>query len=100
MPPTYRPLDFLDHSLLSPSGRMSKRARRRVLDRLGDKLFGPESGFVEPEVPQPSEKEYLTRKAALLREMAARGMYPRKYKKEADRLEALAAEIEEDTDNG
>jgi hypothetical protein len=45
---------------------------------------------LNPPVPQPSERERLLRQAATLRDLASRGMYPRKYAKEARRLELLA----------
>lgn len=44
---------------------------------------------------QPTEKQRLLEHAARLRDLANRGMATKKYNKEADRLEALAAEIEE-----
>ena len=80
----------VDHSLLSPSGHMSKRARAAASERLRVELFG-EEGLAHPEPAQPTDSEAWLRKAANLREMAARGMHPRKYVKEAERLEALAA---------
>ena len=80
-------------ALSSPSGRMSKRARKAAQDRLALALFGP-SGMPGPKLPpQPSKAESLLREAKNLRELAARGMKPRAFKKEADRLEKLAAEL-------
>lgn len=77
----------IDHSILSPSGRVSKRARRAALARATAVLFP--DGFPEPQPPaQPSEREADLRQATRLRELAARGMHPRKYAKEAARLEA------------
>lgn len=82
----------IDHGLLSPSGHMSKRARKAALARETRKLF-PE-GFnaaVAPQLPeQPSERERLLRQATELRELAARGMHKRSYLKKALELEALA----------
>lgn len=40
----------IDHSLLSPSGKMSKRARRAAMDREREKLFPP--GFWDEPVPR------------------------------------------------
>lgn len=81
----------IDHSLLSPNGHISKRARKAAMQRECAKLFPP--GFWDK--PEPSgtdittrERERALRRAMLLREMAARGMHPRKYAKEADRLES------------
>lgn len=42
---SYRPLDHLDHSLLSPSGRLSKRSKKAATERLASQLFGPEYLF-------------------------------------------------------
>ena len=82
-------------ALSSPSGRMSKRARRaaekRLLVELGldgvDLRGGP--------VPQPSEAESLRRNAARLLELAERGMSVAKYRKQAARDLARAAELEQ-----
>ena len=79
----------IDHSLLSPSGHMSKRARKAAIERETIRLF---AGIdLNPPVLQPTEKERLLRQAAILRRLAERGMKPRAYKKEAERLEALAS---------
>ena len=83
-------------ALSSPSGRMSKRARRAAEQRLAVALFGP-NGATREEIcgvqPQPTERERLLRQAARLRDLAARGMSPRKFTREADRLEQLAATL-------
>ena len=89
----------IDHSLLSPSGQMSKRARKAAMKREAERLFPP--GFWNKPVPTEHEltqkkAKQLRRTAATLRELAERGMRRRKYKKEAARLERLAAEIEGD----
>lgn len=78
--------------LTSPSGKMSKRARKAVQERNRVALFGP-NGLQKPSYQQPTEKETLLRRAAELRELANRGMKPRAYKKEADRLEAMAKDL-------
>lgn len=76
-------------ALSSPSGRMSTRARAAAQQRLGRALFGP-GGLQREPTPQPSERDRLLAQAARLRDLAARGMKPRAYSKEAARLEALA----------
>ena len=78
----------IDHSLLSPSGRMSKRARKAAMAREHDRLFPP--GYWERvnHTPQPTERERDLAHAKRLREFAARGMSVRKFTKEAERLEA------------
>lgn len=76
----------IDHSILSPSGHVSKRARQAALERARQTLF-PE-GLPAPSCPQPTERDRLLRQAKELRDLAERGMHPRKYRKEADRLES------------
>jgi hypothetical protein len=81
----------IDHSILSPSGHVSKRTRDAALARETSRLF-PE-GLAAPKfVDTRTDRERLLHQAKELRELAARGMHPRKYAKEAARLEALAAE--------
>ena len=79
----------IDHSLLSPSGRMSKRARAAAIKREGERLFKG-VGNLKGSTPQPSKREQLLRQAARLHELAARGMKPRAYLKEAMKCEAQA----------
>ena len=43
-----------------------------------------------PSCHQPSEKECLLQQAARLEQLAGRGMKPRAYRKEAQRLRKLA----------
>ena len=86
----------IDHSLLSPSGRMSKRAREAALRREAARLF-PLGTFSRPE-PTAAEQaqvkaQMLLRSAANLRDLAARGMSVRKFIKQAERLEAEAAAL-------
>lgn len=83
----------IDHSMLSPSGRVSKRARAAAMQRESARLFPP--GYFDR--PEPSaedqcraQAEALRRSAANLRDLAARGMSPRKFVREAARLEAEA----------
>lgn len=77
----------VDHSILSPSGRVSKASRARAIERAGRELFG-EEGLQKPEVAQPTEREADLRKAKEFRDLAARGMSPRKYARLAGELEA------------
>lgn len=95
----YRPLDDFDHGILSPSGKISKRARKAALKRLTDRLWP--NGLTRemlygPGPAQPTEKERLLEQAKRLRDLADRGMARRKYTKEADRLEKLAAELDDE----
>ncbi len=94
----------IDHSLLSPSGRMSGRARKAALARETERLFGGENLITMADLHkaylasiQPTKAENLRRSAANLRDLAARGMKVRAYPKmaavmeaEADRLEGTA----------
>jgi hypothetical protein len=82
----------IDHSALSPSGKVSKRSRASALRRVSAELFPP--GFWDRVPPGKTEKaKALIRAAKNLRELAARGMSPRKHVKEAARLESEAARI-------
>lgn len=81
-------------ALSSPSGRMSGRARRAADKRFDLALFGP-NGLPWPSCQQPTKAESLRRSAAMLRDLADRGMKPRAYAKEAERLEAEADKIEQ-----
>jgi hypothetical protein len=91
LPP--RTLDTMGEAiaLSSLSGRMSKRAQKAARARLSLALFGP-GGLPVPKGPEVAEKERLLQQAWELRELAARGMCRVKYRKEAERLEKLAAE--------
>jgi len=77
----------IDHSILSPSGKVSKRARNAALERARKELFP--KGLPAPTCPQSPQQERDLRVADELETMAARGMHPRKYRKEAERLRAL-----------
>lgn len=79
-------------ALSSPSGRMSKAARRRAEERLRVELFGPH-GLEGPKATQPAERDVLLRQAAELRGLAARGMKPRAYLKRAEELERRAGNV-------
>lgn len=80
--------------MTSPNGRISKVARARATRQLEVALFG-EAGFsaaIAPKLPtQPTDKERDLRRARELRDMAARGMKPRAFLKEAMVLEAKHA---------
>jgi hypothetical protein len=80
-------------SLSSPSGRMSNRARAAAEKRLSVALFGPE-GLQRSGPEQPTERERLLRHAAMLRDLADRGMRTRAFRREADKAEAKAKEME------
>ena len=87
----------IDHGILSPSGKVSKRAREAALKRETEKLFPP--GYWD--APAKTEAEAragkataLRRTATNLRELADRGMTPRKFLREAARLEAEAERLE------
>lgn len=80
-------------ALSSPSGRMSKRARKAAEERLRVALFGI-NGLPKPEHPPEDAAIRLRRSAATLRDLAARGMHPRKYIREAIRLERQADEVD------
>ena len=74
-------------ALSSPSGKMSKAARKRADKRLSVSLFG-EKGLQRPTTQQPDEQTVLKRQAVQLRELAARGLSPRKNRAAAAKLEA------------
>lgn len=83
----------IDHSLLSPSGKISKSALERAKKREHERLFnGIEVG---PKLPvQPTEAQALRQKASELYALAARGMKPRAYKKAADDCIKRALELD------
>ena len=85
----------IDHSLLSPSGRASKRAREAALEREADILFPPGywTGEKTTEVISQANTDRLLRAAHNLRGLAARGMSPGKYLKAAEKLEEEANSI-------
>ena len=76
-------------ALSSPSGRMSKRARKAADARLHDALFGPDG--LQPGPLPVRTADDLRQRAADLRALAARGMRPRVHLREADRLERAAS---------
>lgn len=87
-----RTADTMSHAiaLSSPNGRMSKRARETAQKQLSIALFGA-GGLRSPGLPpQPTKREKYLREAAQCRELAARGMRPRAFIRQAEMLEALA----------
>lgn len=80
-------------ALTSPSGKMSKRARKAAEKRLHEMLF-PDGLQLGTLPKQPTEAERLRRQAIELRGLANRGMKPRAYKKQAEELEAQADKLE------
>lgn len=87
----------IDHGFLSPSGKMSKRAREQYLKRLGSELF-PKELFphgLKGEQKQPTEKENLLAHAKRLRDLANSGMNTRKYNKLAMEAEEKANKLED-----
>ena len=87
-----------EHSLLSPSGKMSKRARKDAERRELERLFPPE--FLEslkPTAEQTKKKkvESLRNSARDLRNLAAAGMSSRKFRRKAAELELQATELEQ-----
>lgn len=80
-------------AMASSDGNMSKRARKAAQDRLSAALFGPD-GMPGPTCPQPTRAEALRVQAARLRDLAARGMKPRAFAKQAAELEREAAVLE------
>ena len=86
----------IDHSIMSHSGRVSKRSRKAAMDRATAILFEPWGGHMPaPDGPiQPTKAEYLRQQASQLLELAERGMKPVAYKRLAAKLIAQAEELE------
>lgn len=82
----------IDHSLLSPSGRMSKRARAAAMERERVKLFGKE-GLQPAPTRQPSERQRLLWRLRDLRSWVAAGMRPRVFGREIAQIEARLTEL-------
>jgi hypothetical protein len=88
---TFRPI--IDHSVLSPSGRVSKRAREATLKREAEILFPPGYWAAPEKTTEEIAQENidrLLRAARNLRNLAARGMSPKKHLEAAEKLEAEA----------
>lgn len=82
----------IDHSLLSPSGSMSKRSRKAALERERIRLFG-KKGLPFPKGPVETRKNFLLRNAKQLEDLASRGMKPRKFRKQAKLLRLEASKL-------
>ena len=94
MKKTFRPT--IDHTILSPSGRVSRRAREAALKREADILFPPGYWAAPEKTTEEISQENidrLLRAAHNLRNLAARGMSPRKHLKAAEEMEAEADRI-------
>lgn len=84
----------IDHSTLSPSGRVSARARKAALKREAERLFsGVDLSPKTPELTTEERHQALLRSAQNLRDLAARGVKPRAYIKAAEKLEKEAEEL-------
>ena len=84
----------IDHSILSPSGKISKRARQAAIQREAEILFADVD--LNPPVKQPTEAERLRRQASQLLDLANRGMKPIAYKRLAAELIKQAETLEGD----
>ncbi len=73
-------------ALTSPSGKISARALKSAQGRIRQELFG--AGLGRPQAVQPTTRERDLATAAEYRELANRGMRPRKYRHLAEQLEA------------
>lgn len=82
----------IDHTLLGPSGRCSKRARNAAIARETAKLFPPGFWDVKKSDEQVRAEKIasLLNSAKNLRDVAARGMKVRAFTKAAEKLEAEA----------
>ncbi|OGQ00792.1 MAG: hypothetical protein A2Z40_04255 [Deltaproteobacteria bacterium RBG_19FT_COMBO_60_16] len=82
----------IDHSLLSPSGRVSERACKAALKREAEILFPPGywTGVKTTEEIFQAKIDTLLHSAHNLRELAARGMAPKKHLKAAEEMEGEA----------
>lgn len=79
----------IDHSMLRATSGMSNRALAAAQEANRVALFGP-NGLQRVEPRLEPERDNLLRRAAELRRLAEGGMSPRKYMREALRLETLA----------
>lgn len=90
-------------AMSSPAGRMSKRARKAAEERLRVSLFG-EGGMTRAQMQGEEESaeedkirdtiQALRRNAAWLRDLADKGMRPRKHRRIAEEREREANELE------
>lgn len=97
----------IDHSLLSPSGHISKRARKAA-NALHDARVAAWwcAKYPEPTEAEKAETARLARiqtlrlSAANLRDLASRGMRVRSYPKRAAEMEAEADRLSTPTPKG
>lgn len=91
----------IDHSLLSPSGRMSKRARAAAMERERVKLFG-EQGLQSRAIQnKPSSADriiQLTAEAKRCRDFVANGYRTRAFTKQAEECAAEIARLTAEID--
>lgn len=89
----------IDHTILSPSGHVSARARKAALAREDERFATFDAWLFREHVKSQAEINAeralsLRRSAANLRDLAARGMKPRAYAKQAAQWEAEAEALE------
>jgi hypothetical protein len=84
-------LDDFDHGILSPSGRVSNRTRKAAERKLRQAVSNAIAAC--PPKPQPSERQRLLWRLRDVRDWHARGMYPRKFKREIAELESRLATL-------
>ena len=89
-------IGMLDHSLLSPSGHISKRSKERALQPLKDAINADYAADRKSYAKQmqAGKPRWMRQYADFLRGLASRGMKPRSHIKEAERLETEAAKLE------
>jgi hypothetical protein len=82
--------------MLSPSGKVSTRARKAALRRAAAELFPP--GYWDvPGQSADDRRKSLLFAAAHMRFLATSGFRARAHTKEAERLESLANQLKEPT---
>ena len=84
----------IDHSILSPDGHISKRARAAYIakhqaevQRWFDAKYPPPTAEESAIAERGAEIRSLERHRDTLRDMAARGMSTRKFNRAADKIE-------------
>ena len=81
-------------AISSPSGKMSKRARKAADRRWADKVFTPDvRAAMKPKVTQPTEVEILCRNIGQIEDLLTRGMSPKGYKKALSTWRTRLAEL-------
>ena len=91
----------IDHSLISPNGRLSKRAKAGAIarhqaevDAWWARKYPPPNAETVAAKARADKALSLRCSAANLRALAARGMSARKFTKAADAMDAEAAQLE------